>query len=109
MNQRRYSRVEMDCSTWLTCENSSLQPYKVCNLSMGGVCFFCKSTLEPGDTCIFELHDFDRAYYYSARVAWKKGDRLALECVDIPPDSNFYLQTMILSHVDNPIKLVEEF
>ena len=76
---------------------------------MGGVCILSKNKLEPGDKCTFELHDLDGAYYYFARVAWKKDDRFALEFVEIPPDSSFFLQTMILSHADDPNNLVEEF
>ena len=108
MNKHRCSRVEVNYCAWLSFNNKRLQPRKVYNLSMGGVCIHSKDTLEPGDKCTFELHDLDRAYYYFARVAWKKDDRFALEFVEIPRDSSFFLQTILHSHDDAPSSLVEE-
>ena len=109
MNKHRCSRVEVDYCAWLTFDNKRLQPHRVYNLSMVDVCILNEKTLETGDKCTFELHDLDRAYCFFARVAWKKDGRFALEFVEIPPDSSFFLQTILHSHTDDPSKLVDEF
>ncbi len=113
VKRRRYSRVKINCSAWLTINNTRQKCGKVYDLSIGGVCILSESLLEPGDTCIFELHeskhDSSRVYQYSARVVWKKADRFALEFVDIDSDSYFYLQTIVLYHADDPLEVAEEF
>ena len=111
--RRRYSRVKIDCSAWLIINNTRQKCGRVCDLSMGGVCILSESSLEPGDMCVFELHeskqDSSKVYHYSARVAWKKADRFALEFVDIDSDSFFYLQTIVLYHAEDPLEVAEEF
>ena len=111
--RRRYSRVKIDCSAWLTINNTRKKCGRVYDLSMGGVCILSDSSLEPGDMCVFELHesknDSSRVYQYNGRVVWKKADRFALEFVDIDSDSYFYLQTIVLYNADNPLEVAEEF
>jgi len=85
VKRRRYSRVKIDCSAWLTVNGTRLKACSVCDLSMGGTCILCQSTLEPGEICYFELNDSNIAYLYTARVAWKTDDRLALEFLDMSP------------------------
>lgn len=111
--RRRYSRVKMDCSAWLTINNTRQKIGRIYDLSMGGVCIVSKSPLEPGDNCDFELHESKqgsgRVYHYSARTVWEKADRFALKFVDMDSDSYFYLQTIVLYHADDPLDVAEEF
>jgi len=107
--RRRYSRVKIDCSAWLTVNNVREKVERVCDLSMGGVCILCQSTLEPGDMCDFELQDSNIAYHCTARVVWRTDDRLALEFVGMATDSYLFLQTMVLYHANDPLDVVEEF
>ena len=113
VKRRRYSRVKIDCSAWLTINNTRQKCGRVYDLSMGGVCILSEKPLELADKCVFELHenkqDSSRVYHYSARVVWKRDDRFGLEFVDIDSDSYFYLQTIVLYHADDPLEVAEEF
>ena len=117
--QRRLARGEcglgakIDCSAWLTINNTRQKCGKVYDLSMGGVCILSDRPLEPGDMCVFELHESkqgsSKVFQYSARVVWKKADRFGLEFVDIDSDSYSYLQTIVLYHADDPLDVAKEF
>ena len=111
--RRRYSRIKIDCSAWITFNNTRQKYGRVCDLSMGGVCILSQSPLGPGDMCDFELHESkdgsSRVYHYSARVVWKKADCFALKFVDMDSGSYSYLQTIVLYHADDPLDVVEEF
>ncbi len=113
VKRRRYTRVKVDCSAWLTVNNTRQKIGRVYDLSTGGVCILSESPLEPGDTCVFELqnskHASSKVYHYRARVVWKKADRFAIEFVDIDSDSFIYLQTIVLYHADDPLDVAREF
>jgi len=113
VKRRRYTRVKIDCSAWLTINSTRQKSGRVYDLSMGGVSISGQSPLEQGNICDFELHeDKDGScivYPYSARVIWKKVDRFALEFVDVDSDSYSYLQTVVLYHADDPLEVAKEF
>ncbi len=113
IKRRRYSRVKMEGSAWLTFKNTRQKIGRLYDLSMGGVCILSENPLDPGEECVFELHeekeDSSTIYQYKARVVWKKDDRFALEFIDIGSDSYFFLQTTVLYHADDPLEVAEEF
>ena len=108
-NRRRYTRVTVDCGAWFTADKTKQKSDSICNISRGGVCIQSNSTLNPGDMCNFELQDSGITYRFNARMAWKNDDYFGLEFVDIPPDSLFFLQTLVLYNASDPFDMVKEF
>ena len=111
--RRHYSRVAFNRSAWLTAHSKRQQFDQAHNLSMGGVCIQVQSLLQTGDMCDFELHDEGRhscrVVKFCAHVIRTGADSLALEFVDMDVDSYMYLQTMVLYHADDPLRVVTEF
>ncbi len=111
--RRRFSRVAFDRGAWLTMRNKRQRFEQLGNLSMGGACVHGHSSLQAGDICHLEIHDYGRhatrVVKFCVRIVRKEGDCLALEFVDMDVDGFMFLQTLVLYSADDPLGVVAEF
>ena len=112
-DRRRFFRVACERDGRLVTESDSRHPVKVLNLSMGGLLLHGQSELRPGDRCKLELHEegpsFCRVISFWTQVVRTDDQSHGLEFLHMDDDGHTFLQTLLLYHADDPLRVVAEF
>ena len=112
-DRRRFFRVACESDGRLITETEGRYPVKVQNLSMGGLLLHGPDGLRPGEQCRLQLHEHGRTMCriinYWARVVRTGDDTCGLEFLHMDDDGHAFLQTMLLYHADDPLRVVSEF
>ncbi len=112
-NKRSFTRVIFHRTAKLVLYGTVFEEQQIRDLSILGLFLEGEFDAEVDDLCTLELHETGRhsslILTFSAKIARVEQDGLALEFLEMEPDSYMFLQTMILYSTENPLGVAEEF
>ena len=112
-DKRRFSRVIFSRTAKLLRAEKVSEEGKVHDLSLGGLFLEGEYTVRRNDLCELELHESGRhsclILTFQAQVVRVEPHGVALQFMDMLPDSYKFLQTMVLYSTDDPYGISLEF
>lgn len=112
-DSRRFKRVVFSRTAKLILHAKMYKEGQIYNLSLGGLFLKGQYDINPGEACELELCEKGRhsslILNFQVRVVRVEAQGLALEFLDMSPDSYRFLQTMVLYSTDDPYGVSLEF
>jgi hypothetical protein len=112
-NKRRFSRVVLTRAARIRVGDTWYESCPINNLSLGGMQLQGSFQGVKGDFAEIELHETGKhsslVLRMNAEVVRVDTQGIAVEFVDMEPDSMMFLQTMVLYSTDDPVGVALEF